>query len=346
MIEIDPASSADRDMVLKKNQALKERLSGIQKRRQRLQTVSENDLQPQVVQAQQQLEALQLQRQESLDEYHSMLQQRASISNYLEYALKWNVTNDCFHIWYNGPFATINGLRLGWEAAPLPALEDDSPAPRLHGGPLIVPPSPNGVAAAMKTTERRPFLLFGGGGGGGNNSHGDNNGNNPSTSQNSTSSSGEPATNLRVPWMELNSALGQVVLLLDTLQKKPNSGIVYTSHVLQPMGSTSKIGYKKGAAVSWYQLCSDDSFSLFGKRNFNVALQGLLQCVKEAFQSIQKRDRTIAIPHAIQLHGAEWTIGGLSFTFGNDGIEWTRACKYLLTDIKWLVAYVAKHVDR
>ena len=244
MIEIDPASSADRDMVLKKNQALKERLSGIQKRRRRLQAVSENDLQPQVVQAQQQLEALQLQRQESIDEYHSMLQQRASISNYLEYALKWNVTNDCFHIWYNGPFATINGLRLGWEAAPLPVLEDDSPAPRLHGGPLIsiVPPSPNGVAAAMKTTERRPFLLFGGGGG--NNSHGDNNGNNPSTSQNSTSSSGEPATNLRVPWMELNSALGQVVLLLDTLQKKPNSGIVYTSHVLQPMGSTSKIGYK------------------------------------------------------------------------------------------------------
>ena len=27
-------------------------------------------------------------------------------------------------------------------------------------------------------------------------------------------------------------------------------------------------------------------------------------------------------------------------------VDWTRACKYLLTDLKWLVAYIAKHVQR
>ena len=72
------------------------------------------------------------------------------------------------------------------------------------------------------------------------------------------------------------------------------------------------------------------------------------------------------------LNGGEWTIGGLSMCYpsaavvaaaatgrssGNntknsdndeDGVfvDWTRACKYLLTDLKWLVAYTAKHVQR
>lgn len=80
------------------------------------------------------------------------------------------------------------------------------------------------------------------------------------------------------------------------------------------------------------------------------------------------------------LNGGDWTIGGLSMCYpsaaavaaaatgrqasgnntkhaeqeharegnGEDGVfvDWTRACKYLLTDLKWLVAYTAKHVQR
>jgi len=79
------------------------------------------------------------------------------------------------------------------------------------------------------------------------------------------------------------------------------------------------------------------------------------------------------------LNGGEWTIGGLSICYpsqlqttaggnamaGEGGpaaarnatstsamssssaaLEWTRACRFLLTDLKWLVAYAAKHVDR
>ena len=43
----------------------------------------------------------------------------------------------------------------------------------------------------------------------------------------------------------------------------------------------------------------------------------------------------------------ELGIGGLSVAYGTaDPVEWTRAMKYLLTNVKWLVAYTAKHVDR
>jgi hypothetical protein len=32
---------------------------------------------------------------------------------------QWNVTNDRFHIWHQGPFGTSNGHRLGAEASSL-----------------------------------------------------------------------------------------------------------------------------------------------------------------------------------------------------------------------------------
>ena len=89
--------------------------------------------------------------------------------------------------------------------------------------------------------------------------------------------------------------------------------------------------------------------------------------LKAAEQTIQRRDRTMALPHVItplnhsrsngasnstsasssSSNGGELGIGGLSVSYGiADPIEWTRAMKFVLTDVKWLVAYSAKHVDR
>ena len=46
-------------------------------------------------------------------------------------------------------------------------------------------------------------------------------------------------------------------------------------------------------------------------------------------------------------NAGELGIGGLSVSYGiADPIEWTRAMKFVLTDVKWLVAYSAKHIDR
>ena len=157
-----------------------------------------------------------------------------------------------------------------------------------------------------------------------------------------------PAANatITVPWAEINSALGLVVLLLSTLMNKPHSGFRFKNEIVA-MGSTSKIGLRRGAAVTYYDLFTDDNFHFFGKRNFNIALTGLVRCVAEAEETVQDRDRTIALPYAIDAspHG-EMTIGGLPIAYGPGGEQWTRAMKYLLTDLKWLVAYTTKHVDR
>jgi hypothetical protein len=126
------------------------------------------------------------------------------------------------------------------------------------------------------------------------------------------------------------------------------------------------------------------SFSMFKNqhiRNFNYALQAFLQCIAEAAEEQHRLDKTMGLPYPIEclgsegnatrrsnnaqfhLNGGEWTVGGLPISYPVAGgtaedrhhlgnvpttatMEWTRACKYLLTDLKWLVAFTAKHVDR
>ena len=168
-----------------------------------------------------------------------------------------------------------------------------------------------------------------------------------------TASTATPAANgnagnatISVPWSEVNSALGLVALLLSTLQHKPHSGLHFNNEIVA-MGSTSKIGVRRGDSVAYYDLYTDDNFHFFGKRNFNIALTGLGRCLAEAEEIVQERDRTIALPHAIDASiRGEMTIGGLPIAYGPDGEQWTRAMKYLLTDVKWLVAFTTKHIDR
>ena len=149
-----------------------------------------------------------------------------------------------------------------------------------------------------------------------------------------------PPSIIRVPWLEINAALGHVALLLSTLESRPHAGITLR-HAVLPMGSYSKVGIRRGGSVAWYQLYSDDSFQFFGKRNFNIALQCMVECVVDAVEAVQKRDRTIAVPHLIEKQRDFMSVGGMSIVYGGDAVEWTRAMKYLLTDIKHLLTYRA-----
>eukprot|EP01082_Thalassiosira_pseudonana_P006489 g5985.t1 g5985 contig20:566019-567681(-) len=230
-----------------------------------------------------------------------------------------------------------------------------------------------------------------------------------------------------VPWNEINSALGQIVLLLYTLRHTPHGGIDFTKHILQPIGSSSKIGFLKKHAtsnkatstsphvterrritalsayytpdtsgqtaahekitsstqalppheVTWYNLFHYEengsvlSMGYYARRNFNAALEGLLYCIAEACLVVEKRDMALAAPYVMSVSGlvvgkdvhgtgivvgstkhggsgsGEATIGGLPLSYDPaDGERWTTICKYILTNLKWLIAYAAKHVDR
>ena len=291
---------------------LRNRMESIRKRRQRIKAMQGRDMSVLLSQWGQRYNEATHSRADALADYRSAVCQQKLTAHRLEIAQKWNVTNDCFYIWYQGPFGIINGLRLGSEVPEIPFARTKETETSANN------------AAKGKQGGILDSLIF--------------------TGESSLAPSG--AATMSVPWAEVNSALGLVALLLSTLQHKPNSGFHFKNEIVA-MGSTSKIGVRRGDSITYYDLFTDDNFHFFGKRNFNIALTGLVRCVAEAEETVQERDRTIALPHSINASArGEMTIGGLPIAYGPDGEQWTRAMKYLLTDIKWLVAFTTKHVDR
>mmetsp|Transcript_20072 Transcript_20072/g.41358 ORF Transcript_20072/g.41358 Transcript_20072/m.41358 type:complete len:458 (+) Transcript_20072:197-1570(+) len=377
-------------------QELRKRLDHLRKRRRRIQQSTKIDCVNQRELLLRRLNSRRRDRSEIIDEYLSAWKGRDSIALFLDCSKRWNVLNDCFPIWIDGKsaFATINGCRLGAEAAPLPndLLIAARSEIKSNGGKWVI----SGTTATNGNREnqilsppKRSILgLFG---------------NNNEGPMNDSDKGCTISAPIRVPVLEINAALGHACLLLKVLQesssKRGGTGMKFT-HELYPMGASSKIGIRFGTsgvlataagifsnsststssetssfitAPIVYNLFLEENsgFSFFKKnaRNFNWALQAFLQCIAEA--AAQQADKTIAIPHDIQhkkndmdnrvnhLGGGEWTIGGLSICYPSQqqpneqgkttsqaALEWSRACRFLLTDLKWLVAYAAKHVDR
>jgi len=242
---------------------------------------------------------------------------------------KRNPTNDCFHIWYKGSFGSINGLRLGSVSETFPP----PPTPSSYSDVVVVSTLQVKVGSLSidDTTESN-------------------------TTASTVSSSLSPSTSsiasfeydpFKVPWSETNAALGTVALLMVVLQEKPNSPIKYPNHEIIPMGSFSKISVIEGSSTTTHNLFSDDSFQIFGKRSFNTALKELLRCLSDAAEAVYQYDKSMILPYKIEMNReGEMVIGKLSIMYGPDGERWSKALKYFLANLKWLVAFSTKHLDR
>ena len=148
-----------------------------------------------------------------------------------------------------------------------------------------------------------------------------------------------------VGWDEINAALGQVVLLLHSIARQVR--FEFRSVVLHPFGSYSKIADRKNPEVlnelyhyssSEFFLRQGSSSSSAGKR-FKTALCLLLVAVKEFGQFGESKDPHFRLPKSIQ--GDK--IGGLSIQTVVAETNWTKALKYLLTNLKYLLAWCSKY---
>ncbi|EEY60515.1 beclin-1-like protein [Phytophthora infestans T30-4] len=188
----------------------------------------------------------------SRDERQSVSVFAVHASDMLRRLQRYNVCNDVFHIWHDGLFGTINGLRLG----------------RLPSKP--------------------------------------------------------------VEWVEINAALGQVVLLLATIADRAN--FEFSRNRLVPRGSFSRVVNMYGKEYSLY---SDGG--MFRRRGFNQAMILFLECVEDAGRRAMKEEPSLKFPYKVE----RGKIGGLPISLGNDE-QWTRALKYMLTHLKWLLAWISK----
>ncbi|KAG2388874.1 hypothetical protein C9374_000313 [Naegleria lovaniensis] len=134
-----------------------------------------------------------------------------------------------------------------------------------------------------------------------------------------------------VEWNEINAAWGQAALLLFSLSKHKH--FAFSKYKIIPMGSFSKIE----------TLDNKNSYDLFGggsngglfwQSKFDKAMVAFLYCLKEIGTFAEKQDTYFELPYKI----TDDKIGGKSIKLGNDE-NWTRACKYVLTDLKYLISF-------
>ncbi|CAI5741870.1 unnamed protein product [Peronospora destructor] len=133
-----------------------------------------------------------------------------------------------------------------------------------------------------------------------------------------------------VEWVEINAAMGQAVLLLATIADR--AGFEFSRNRLVPRGSFSRVVNMYGKEYSLY---SDGG--MFRRRGFNQAMILFLECVEDAGRRAMKEEPSLKFPYKVE----RGKIGGLPISLGNDE-QWTRALKYMLTHLKWLLAWISK----
>lgn len=181
----------------------------------------------------------------------------------------------------------------------------------------------------------------------------------------------------KVPWSEMNAAFGQIVLLLAFLMKRLELNL--PNYRLVPMGSKSHIikvshtrreGEEGGPSTDGntvaestptstpgpehngtdrvrlktvLNLYSSNEFSLGKLFNFNkldISMIALLDILAHIEATLVQLDPEIELPYAISTKRD--SIGGKSIRVTSNS-EWTQSCKYLLTNLNWILAYTSAH---
>lgn len=171
---------------------------------------------------------------QTLSTLESATAKRIWIEEQSQYLSKIQVLGETSLIWYKGPFGTINGFRLGRSAVTVAG--------------LLARQRNNDKAATSGARQQQQQQQSGRNGDSffGQWAPSDAAANvNSSTQQTSGQNQSNLTEIVTVPWTEINSALGQIVFMLSTVQNLSSSGISFGKHVLQPTGSSSKIGIVK-----------------------------------------------------------------------------------------------------
>ena len=145
--------------------------------------------------------------------------------------------------------------------------------------------------------------------------------------------------NIPVPWPEVNCACGYAALLLQAAAKVLRIDAVTRSII--PMGSTPKV-IVKGSVLPL------DLFyegKMFSAKKFDEALTALLTLTAAATSQCLAADPAFATSVPLPYKIENDIIGNISIRSqaAKSDHKWACAMKNLLTDIKWLVLWLAAH---
>ncbi|PIK62406.1 putative beclin-1 [Apostichopus japonicus] len=144
-----------------------------------------------------------------------------------------------------------------------------------------------------------------------------------------------------VEWNEINAAWGQTVLLLHSLAHKMN--FKFQRYRLVPLGNHSFIEClnEKSKQLPLY---GTGGFRFFWDTKVDQAMVAFLDCLQQFEEEIERGDSSFRLPYKIANGKIEDPNTNKSYSIKiqfNSEEQWTKALKFMLTNLKWALAWVA-----
>merc|ERR1719495_2204679 len=142
-----------------------------------------------------------------------------------------------------------------------------------------------------------------------------------------------------VDWNELNTAWGQTVLLLYSLVKRIK--LELQRYQLVPYGNYSYI--KVLAEDKDLPLYGSGGFRLIWDTKFDAGMAAFLDCLHQFKEEVEKGDSGFCLPYEMEKGKIRDPATGNTFSVKmqfNSEEQWTKAMKYMLTNLKWGLAWV------
>ncbi|CAG9860021.1 unnamed protein product [Phyllotreta striolata] len=148
-----------------------------------------------------------------------------------------------------------------------------------------------------------------------------------------------------VDWSEINAAWGQTALLLSSLARKIN--LTFERFRLVPFGNHSHI----------VSLEEDKELPLYGSGGFKflwdtkfdsgmVAFLDCLQQFQEKVEKLEKGNKVFCFPYRTNKGKIEDKDASYSIKIQlNSEEQWTKALKFMLTNLKWGLAWVSSQFN-
>ncbi|CAO1430628.1 unnamed protein product [Diamesa tonsa] len=144
-----------------------------------------------------------------------------------------------------------------------------------------------------------------------------------------------------VEWSEINAAWGQTCLLLSALSRKMN--LTFKRYNLVPYGNHSFIEVL-GENKKELPLYGSGGFRFFWDTKFDAGMVAFLDCLQQFKEEVEKGDSGFCLPYRMDKGKIEDSATGNSYSIKiqfNSEEQWTKALKFVLTNLKWGLAWVS-----
>ncbi|ESO97066.1 hypothetical protein LOTGIDRAFT_226844 [Lottia gigantea] len=149
---------------------------------------------------------------------------------------------------------------------------------------------------------------------------------------------------VQVEWNEINAAWGQTVLLLHSLARKMN--LTFQRFRLVPYGNHSYLEslMEKNKELPLY---GSGGVRFFWDTKFDQAMVAFLDCLQQFKEEVERGDTGFCLPYRMEKGKIEDSNSGNSYSIKiqfNSEEQWTKALKFMLTNLKWGLAWVSSQL--